>query len=222
MVSSLSKVHKTQLSGQVVTQLIKWLSSGEITIGEKLPPEHEIMKLMGVGRSTIREAIKILEHQGILDVRVGNGTYLVATPQIKESLLSRLQRADPEEVGFLKRNIEMQIAYLATKNRDKDNIARIKASLDECQQTHDNGDSPGFVDADFIFHKEIALAAKTDLLYDFYIGVREIVKELEYELASDKGVREKVMKWHTQLFEAVQSGDSSLAKKLWEPEDLFR
>ena len=211
----LAKVRKSQLSGQVVSHLMEWLSSGAVQIGDKLPTEPEIMKQMGVGRSTIREAIKILEHQGILEVRVGDGTYLATNPKVSESFISRLRRADKDEIGHLKLSFEMQIACLAAENRDETNIEAIAEALRKCQDAHDDDDAKAFADADYSFHKEIANAAKTDLLYDFYLGIRDVVRTLEYEMAKDSLVRKKALLLHLQLFNAIKSKDSSTARDLW-------
>ncbi|MDE0283520.1 MAG: FCD domain-containing protein [Gammaproteobacteria bacterium] len=211
----LTKIRKTQLSAQAVNEMIDWLSSGRINVGDKLPPEHEIMGKLGVGRSTIREAVKVLEHLGFLNVRVGNGTYLAAKPSHVEPFLSRLRRADIKEVQHFKVGLEAQIAYLAAQNRTAGDIRSIQSKLKKCVKAYEDDDLVEFANADFEFHKTIAKAANTSLLYDFYITVREIVNIIEQVSDKSEVLNEKILNTHAKLFDAIKSGDTRKARNIW-------
>ncbi|WP_435524895.1 FadR/GntR family transcriptional regulator [Chryseobacterium indoltheticum] len=72
------QIQRKTLAQEVAERLIEGISNDEYAIGEKLPIEPELMKIYGVGRSSIREAIKILSIQGILNVQQGVGTFVIS------------------------------------------------------------------------------------------------------------------------------------------------
>lgn len=217
----LQKIEKRQLSSQTINRLIDWLSSDSIQVGDKLPSEPEIMEKLGVGRSTIREAIKVLEHLSFLDVRVGNGTYLIAKPYLAEPFLSRLRRADLKEVQYFKLGLEAQIAFLAAKNRTEEDIKVIHSKLMECTQALEQGDIEAFAKSDYEFHKAIAKSANTSLLYDFYLAVREITNVLELKLSKAEILDQHVFETHKKLFEGIKKGDTTQARLAWLEMDVF-
>ena len=211
----LARIQKKQLSAQAINQLMEWLSSGEIPVGSRIPPEPEMMERLGVGRSTIREAVKVLEHMGFLDVRVGSGTYLAEVPSHVEPFLSRLRRAELAEVRTFKLGLESQIAYLAARNRSDEDIGEIENALNRCEAALDAADLEQFAAADFDFHTAIAGAADSALLYDFYVGVRKIVNEMELRVDLDEFIREDIRNFHRSLFQAIADGDEQLAITIW-------
>ena len=75
----LEKVGKKLLGSQIEDSLMEYILNEPVAIGEKLPNEFELAEKFGVGRSTIREAVKSLVSKGVLEVRRGSGTYVVST-----------------------------------------------------------------------------------------------------------------------------------------------
>src|ERR1700760_1539172 len=91
-------IQRHSLADAVVSKLQQQLSLGAYQPGEKLPSEPELMAQFGVGRSTIREAIRILANTGRLTVRQGSGTYVESQQSIAEPLQQRLRRADAADL----------------------------------------------------------------------------------------------------------------------------
>ena len=73
---------RTGLVDQVIAQMRELVSSGEWPLGDKIPPETELVTALGVGRNTVREAVRALSHAGLLEVRQGDGTFVRATNEI--------------------------------------------------------------------------------------------------------------------------------------------
>lgn len=73
------KPEKKLLGAQIEDELMKYILQEPLGVGEKLPNEFELAEKFGVGRSTIREAVKSLVSRGILEVRRGAGTFVVST-----------------------------------------------------------------------------------------------------------------------------------------------
>ncbi|HAM50318.1 MAG TPA: hypothetical protein DCP92_06345 [Nitrospiraceae bacterium] len=82
---------KKQLVDQVIEHLKNVIASGKYGIGAKLPTEPYLMEKLGVGRSTLREAVRVLAHNGMLEVRQGGGTYVSALPDDAEPFAHRLR-----------------------------------------------------------------------------------------------------------------------------------
>src|SRR5580693_1594827 len=94
------------LADAVVGRLQQQLSLGIYQPGEKLPSEPELMEQFGVGRSTIREAIRILANTGLLSVRQGSGTYVEQPGGVSEPLSVRLKRADNKDLDEVRQLLE--------------------------------------------------------------------------------------------------------------------
>jgi len=98
MMKTINHLQRHSLADAVVSRLQQQLSFGEYQPGEKLPSEPELMEKFGVGRSTIREAIRILANSGQLSVRQGSGTFVEQQTGIAEPLSIRLKRADTKDL----------------------------------------------------------------------------------------------------------------------------
>src|ERR1700744_5363512 len=108
-----SPIQRHSLADAVVSKLQQQISLGTWQPGEKLPSEPELMTHFGVGRSTIREAIRILANTGAVSVRQGSGTYVETQNGISEPLQQRLRRADAADLDEVRQLLEMKIAEKA-------------------------------------------------------------------------------------------------------------
>ena len=88
-------IRKKSLAEELAARLQEQIAAGTFGIGEKLPPEPELMRIFGVGRSTVREAVRILSDMGLLRVRQGAGTFVVSR-NAPDLMTQRLKRAEEE------------------------------------------------------------------------------------------------------------------------------
>src|ERR1700761_2775609 len=117
------------LADAVVGRLQQQLSLGVYQPGDKLPSEPELMAQFGVGRSTIREAVRILANTGLVTVRQGSGTLVEAQRGIAEPLPQRLRRADASDLDEVRQLLEMKIAEKAALHRAKKDITKMRMLL---------------------------------------------------------------------------------------------
>src|SRR5579885_1262205 len=89
---------RESLVNQVLSYLQQQIASGAFPVKSKLPTESELMARLAVGRSTLREAMRILAYMGLVEVQPGDGTYVCAPPLETEPLGQRLKRAQVSEV----------------------------------------------------------------------------------------------------------------------------
>ena len=112
---------KKTLGQQTEDQLMKYILDNQIAIGEKIPNEFELAGIFDVGRSTIREAVKGLVSRGILEVRRGDGTYVISTVYMENDVLGFGQIKDRYQLM-----IEPEIVTWACRRATKEQIAKLR------------------------------------------------------------------------------------------------
>ena len=172
---SFGSVQRRQLVDEVIQSLREGIASGGFPVGSKLPSEPVLMDQLGVGRSTIREAVRVLAHSGLLEVRQGDGTY-VRSSRTEVTLVNRLRDAVDREVHEVRRALEMENARLAASRRDATDIANMSALLMQREEARLREDSTALVAADVAFHVAIASATKNALLADMYADFADVLQ----------------------------------------------
>ena len=112
------QLSKKSLAEELAGRLQGQFMSGKFEVGEKLPPEPELMQIFGVGRSTVREAVRILSNMGFLKVRQGAGTFVERLTPPDEPMERRLGRADLHDLDEVRKILEAAIAEKAAERRN--------------------------------------------------------------------------------------------------------
>src|SRR3954449_6257021 len=102
----LSSPHRSALADQVIAALRAQITTGEWPVGSRIPTEPELVEQLGVARNTVREAVRALAHNGLLDIRQGSGTYVVATSELAVVMQRRFSDAEPLHVAELRGALE--------------------------------------------------------------------------------------------------------------------
>jgi GntR family transcriptional repressor for pyruvate dehydrogenase complex len=201
-----------QLVDRVIEQVERAIASGEYSIGTKLPPEPELTRQLGIGRSTLREAVRVLAHNGVLEVRQGDGTYVRSLPADGEPLARRLRRATVSEVGEVRRALEIEIVRLAAERHREEDLEDIRSFLAIRRQALARKDTAAALDADIAFHYAVAWATHNEVLVDIY---RIFAKSLRRALPtpskrpdSEQSLTEAL---HLRLVEAIEGRDAVAA-----------
>ncbi len=209
------KVERRPLVGQVIEGLGERLAGGEFALGEKLPPEAELSAQFGVGRSTLREAVRVLAHLGVLEVRQGDGTYVRDTLGETEPLSVRLRRARLLEVYEVRRLLEVEANGRAAERRDGDDLARMRAALEREEACRKGGDEDGRREAAVGFHLALAEASKNEVLAELYRTFAVVLGEAsEDELASAAVADACGERFHEELLEVVAERDAGKARAM--------
>lgn len=156
------KEDKKLLGSRIERQLISYIQEEPIPVGEKIPNEFELAEKFGVGRSTIREAVKGLVSRGMLEVRRGSGTYVISTYPAEEDPLG-LGRYDDKyqlalELFEVRLMIEPEIAAYAAKNASDEEIKELFELCDEVEKIYLSGEN--HVRKDIELHTMIAQCSK--------------------------------------------------------------
>jgi GntR family transcriptional regulator, transcriptional repressor for pyruvate dehydrogenase complex len=161
-------VHRNSLSDEIVEQIIDLISRGVLKAGERLPSEKELCQRFGVGRTTIREALRSLAVTGILDGRVGEGTFVSRdNRKYLEKALQWGLLIDHKDVSDLVETrlmLESQTAYAAAAKATEENLKEIEEALEGMEQSLDRPEE--YLEHDLRFHLAIARATQNPILYN--------------------------------------------------------
>ncbi|PWJ59884.1 DNA-binding FadR family transcriptional regulator [Dyadobacter jejuensis] len=205
-------ITKQSLADAVAQQLTDRIGQGEFAVGEKLPTEPALMELFGVGRSTVREAIRKLTHSGMVRVQQGLGTFVLKAAA-NESLTERLLRSQGKELNEVRELLELKIAEKAARNRTQEDIAEMKMHLEERQKTALAHQAAQCIQADIDFHLCIAKAAKSDILLDLYKTVAGHLQQYFQKLLVDTEKFIASQALHEDLLQSIIDQDP---KQAWQ------
>jgi DNA-binding FadR family transcriptional regulator len=205
---ALTATQRTGLVDQVIGQMRDAIRAGEWPVGGRIPPEPELVHALGVGRNTVREAVRALSHAGLLEVRQGDGTFVRATSEISGAL-RRMCGDELREVRQVRRVLEVEAARLAATHRTAADLRTLAAALAERDQAVAQGRWDVSVDADARFHREVVRCAGNTLLTELYQGLTEVVRA---SLAATAGPDDPAWQiGHGDLLAALQAGDEERA-----------
>ena len=160
-------IQKKSLADMVAEQLKQQIVEGVYTIGDKLPTEPELMKTFKVGRSSIREAVKLLVNMGVVQVRQGSGTFVAEASDDNRGSIN-MSIADRTELDEVRKILDIAIVEKAVARRTEKDIERMQSSLEARKANAKNGLLKECIEADLNFHIAIADATYNRILADIY------------------------------------------------------
>lgn len=204
----------TQRSGLVdlvIEQMRQAISSGEWPVGQRIPAEPALVGAMGVGRNTVREAVRALAHMGLLEVRQGDGTFVRAISELPGAV-RRLVGDELREVLQVRRALEMQGARLAALRRTPQDIHALEALLAARDTAAAEQDWDLMIDRDAAFHVLIVQTSHNGLLAELYTGLTEVVKA-SVAVAVQAAPTDSAQICHHGILDAVRAGDPERAAR---------
>lgn len=154
---------RRRLVDEVIDHLRSEISSGRLTSGSRLPPEAKLTAQLGVSRTTLREAIIVLSHDGLVDVRQGDGTYVKPAA----SAGSRLAKRSMAELLDAQRPIFVGLVRLAAARRTDPEASDLDRLAAELTRAIDTGRHDEIQLGMAAIESAIAAAAHSELLADF-------------------------------------------------------
>ena len=160
-------IQKKSLADMIAETLKQQITEGTYRAGDKLPTEPELMKTFGVGRSSVREAVKLLVNMGVVRVQQGSGTF-VAVPSNNDDVNIKMSTADRTELDEVRKILDIAIVEKAVARRTEKDIERMQSSLETRKINAKNGLLKECIEADLNFHIAIADATHNRILTDIY------------------------------------------------------
>ncbi len=204
-------LRRVALVEQAIAALQARIEGGAWEIGERLPPEHQLAAQLGVGRSTVREAVRSLASMGLVQSRHGSGTYVQAREAPEANLTHRLARAALLDVYEVRQGLEMQAAPLAARRRTQQDIERINDALRRRRRARRLGRMQAWVDADVDFHQAVVDAAHNPVLSDVYRAFLGALRASIDTFSIDADHTRDGHEDHAALATAIANGDSEAA-----------
>ncbi|CAJ1501034.1 FadR/GntR family transcriptional regulator [[Mycobacterium] kokjensenii] len=195
---------RTGLVDQVIEQLRASVTSGEWPVDSRIPTEPELAESLGVGRNTVREAVRALAHSGILEVRQGDGTYVRATSEVSGAL-RRLCGTQLRDVLQVRRCLEVEGARLAAVARTDADLAEMRDLLARRDDHQRQGRHADFVRTDTEFHLAVVRASHNPVLTELYCGLTEVVMASVAATSATPPEVDQIR--HRGLLEAIAAGD---------------
>ena len=199
----------TKVADQLQTHIID-----ELKPGDMLPPERELVRMFGVSRSTIRDAIRRLEVVGLLEPRQGVGTVVceisadaVVAPVAGVLLQKRKNIIELLDVRMI---IEPALARRAALHASSEQVAELDSLLERQQQKISNGELA--TEEDTNFHYAIALAADNSVMLKLVHVLMDSLRELREQSLEVGGRQPKSLAAHRQVVEAIKHGDAAAAE----------
>jgi DNA-binding FadR family transcriptional regulator len=198
------------LSDEVIARLRHQITSGAWPVGSRIPTEPELVARLGVARNTIREAVRALANNGLLDIRQGSGTYVAATSELAGVMRRRFAAADQRDVIELRGALETAAAGFAARRRTREDLRRLDSLLRRRERAWASGDRDAFVDADAAFHLSVVAASHNEVLAELYADLGQVITESLREHFG-AGLRPEDYMDHGRLLEAIRAKAADVA-----------
>jgi DNA-binding FadR family transcriptional regulator len=204
------KIQRQNVYQLVADQLLEDLASSGLAVGDQIPTERELTVRYGVGRSSVREAMRKLESHGVIRP-TGQGGYVLGTQDaaIGESfqLLLQLGHASLAEITELREVLEVPAARAAAERRTPENLADMQRAIDAMELAADES-REDVLTADLAFHVAIAEATNNGAIAAAARGIRHALQEA---LRSNYWSSDVAVAQHRAIGEAIAQGDPAAA-----------
>jgi len=214
------QIRPHKIPEEIVQQIKSLIKDGKLRPGEKLPPERMLADLLGVGRSSLREAINILETLGFVEVKKREGIFIrTVSSTIMFDPLRQILEEDKSglyQLYELRKDIELATTYMSAKLRTKTDLVAIRKALERMEEDAKNNHLS--LDYDWEFHLAITRATHNFLrvhilqnIYDFAADYMGLVVQ---KLVEEKTNIFTVLDQHKRIFQAIQKRDQESARTL--------
>ena len=199
-------VQRTSLVDAATTELRRLIGEGEWPVGAKLPNEIELSRLLGVGRSTAREAVRALISAGQLYSQQGSGTYVASATPLSD-LDRKLRKAEVIDVYEVRVALEVEAGSLAATRRTAADLKALRAALAARDRA---GSLPELLDADIALHRAVVAAAHNPVLLDVFDSFLDAMRAVAASVTTldTEGDPNHA---HHDLVAAIEAGDPDAA-----------
>lgn len=210
--SEFSHLKNKLLAEQVQDEIYHYILDTPLEPGTKLPNEFALGEKFGVGRSTVREAVKLLSSKGIVEVRRGSGTYVVTTAKGLSDPLGLRSVKEKNALALDLVNVrlllEPGIAEMAAQNATEEDIERIRRLCDRVENKIHNGDQ--YIEDDIAFHICIAESSK-NMVVEQLIPIIDTAVMMFVNVTHKKVIDETILT-HRMITDAIAAHDPVGAK----------
>lgn len=207
---------KTRLYEDIVEMFTKKIESGELKAGDKLPTERELVEQLGVSRTSVREALRAMELVGLIESKVGEGTFIKPSG-IDQAILRAVSGGDAADRRHVLEMYEVRCllepfaARVAAKKRTAAQLRDMRRAIDAMRAdiiAGDRGQS-----GDISFHDVIAAAAGNSILINILAAFAEVLNSSIAVANAHVNVAD-IIEEHEKMYDAIEDKDEALAERL--------
>ena len=189
--------------------------SGELTVGDRLPPERELIKQFGYSRAAVREGLRLLEADGLVAMQAGrNGGAVISSPDADRlapalDTILRLRRTTIHDVHEAQRLIEPLVIGLVIDRATATDLARVRHTIDMIEREPENAETVR--NQSNLFHTFLAEAAHNDVIAIVANLIRQVVIHMGY--TGGKAEALSIARIHQKILDAIEAGDVAAATR---------
>ncbi len=204
-----------RLSDEIVRQITEALFAGKLQAGDKLPTERELAERFETGRASVREALRSLEHEGLIRIKKGvvGGIFIADVDHrpVAKSLqtLLRLRKVSIHHIAEVRLIFEPQTARLAAERAKSEDLRELEEVIQKMSAAIKDKELPRFYD--LRFHQLIARAARNPILEMLAESMLEVASKAITELNPSVDTLRHVLRCHRKVFEAVSNRNGKFA-----------
>ena len=226
MLETLGRIKVPKSSDVLAARLKEEILNESYPLGTSLPTERELVSATGLSRGSVREALSILEAQGLVNTRAGRyGGSTVAQPSDDMlaghiNLYARGRDVPLRSLVEVRQALEPMVAYLAALNRTEQDMVTLR-SISERMEEAAEVDVSAFLEENANWHDALAATSHNELLSALAMSVRGLMLEASrIENFASEEVRLRVRRSHQRILEAIESGDGDTARRRTERDVL--
>ena len=194
------------------------LLSDQLRPGDRIPSERALSKQFGVSRSVSREALKVLNVLGMIDIIPGRGTFIASgssdffiTPI---SWAIYLTEKNTDDVFFVRRSLEESTIQVACSNATPEDIEGLKSILRKTRIALENEDYGSFSELDIEFHMSLVTCSQNDVAVSLLTVLRKLSRSISQKGMENKRQLEDICREHESILNAIESKDKDMARKM--------
>jgi GntR family transcriptional repressor for pyruvate dehydrogenase complex len=196
----------------VAERLVALIGERHLRPGDAIPTERELMERYGVGRSSVREALRVLESNGLIASMRGGFVVAAASRPLNKSigLLLTLEEANLRELFELRRMLEAETAALAATRRRRGHLTQLAAAIEAMEEGLAEEDR--YIAADVQFHLVLAEASGNRLVEHAMLAIRDLLRRALSTIYRIPESAAKSIADHRVILAAVEDGDATRAR----------
>jgi|AntRauMFilla1563_2_1112583.scaffolds.fasta_scaffold23955_1 DNA-binding FadR family transcriptional regulator len=211
---------RTSLVDAVTEALLAQIVAGDLPVGGALPSEAELCQQHDVSRVTVREAVRTLAAQHVVDVQRGRGTFVLphsAWTGLEAVLRATAFGADDGRVSLqlieVRRMIETGAAALAAQRRSTEDLAQLDSCIAGMRAAHGEDNLAAFVEHDIHFHDIILRATGNVFVGVLFEPLARVMRDKREQTSAVRVIQAHAITQHVLVFEAIRSGDAEAARQ---------
>lgn len=207
---------KESLVDRVVNEIERQVFDGRLAPGMKLPPERELCEQLGVSRTALREAVRVLVSKGLLETRPGVGTIIsqISSNQVSGSLqfvLNRMGGVNLEQLNQVRQILEVEIARLAAEKATEQDVQKLTVIYNSHVAARFAPEA--LVDGDYDFHRTLAEMTRNPVLTILLDTINDMMHDVRKRLTDSDELPDVVINGHAKILQKIAGKDPEGSSK---------